>query len=73
MSCAVAQIGYARYGGAVVAAEHLFTAFQAMSDYANAAMRTRRCEFMDRAFEAIKGERSALRNYLEELVVVIAA
>ena len=73
MSCAVAQIGDTGFGDAVVTAEHLLTAFQAMPDDANAAMRTRRCEFMDRAFEAIKGERSALRNYLEELVVVIAA
>ena len=73
LSCAVALIGYARFGGAVVAAEHLFTAFQAISYDAKTTIRSRRCELMDRAFEAVKGECSALSNHLKVLVVAIAA
>ena len=73
MSCAIAQIGDAGFGGAVVTAEHLLTAFQAMPDDANAAMSACRCELMDCAFEAVKGERFTLADHLKKLIVVIAA
>jgi len=73
MSCAVAQIGYTGFGGAVVTAEHSLTAFQSVSDDADAAMRTSGCQLMDRAFEAVKRECFALSNHLKVLVVVIAA
>ena len=56
----------------MVTAKHLLTAFQAMSDDANAAMPAGGRQLVDCAFEAVKGERSALSNHLKELVVVIA-
>ena len=73
MSCAVAQIGDAGFGCAVVTAEHLLSTFQAMPDDANAAMSACRCELMDCAFEAVKGERFTLADHLKKFVVFIAA
>ncbi len=70
---AVAQIGYAGFSRAVVTAKHLLTAFQAMSNDANTAMRAGGCEFMDGAFEAVKGEGFTLDDHLKELVVIVSA
>ena len=73
MLCAVAQIGHTGLGGTVVTAKHLIAAFQAMPDNAYATVRTGRCELMNSALKAVKGESFPLRDYLKKFIVVIAA
>lgn len=55
------------------AAEEGARLLEAVTDDAGPAMRARRCQRMDRAFEAVKDVRLTIVNHLKGLVVIIPA
>ncbi|MES0039385.1 hypothetical protein NKJ74_29735, partial [Mesorhizobium sp. M0046] len=59
--------------GAMCAAVDDVILFDAMSDDPASAMRTRRCKFLDRAFEAVERVGLVGHRHVESLIVVIPA
>ena len=55
----------------MLAAEESVRLLEAVTDDANAAMRARRCQRMDRTFEAVKDVGLTIVNDLKGLVVIV--